>query len=438
MSSVDNNNAFSPCSPLCSSVVSSLTPAESSCLSSFLSSVTDCKEVYFANQREFLRLLRSRTGISQTPELLAQDENDRSDDFIYESLRFLRANKWNSQQAIKHFREYSKWRVDEKVDFILLDKPTKTELLEKVVPFASFGYSKSGSPVYYELTGSCHVDALIQLFHQITGNIKEISRIHIYQQEIHRRLCREQTKRLGQLVEKCITISDMSGLTVAHRRTVSVFIDVLSIDQKYYPETLEVLYCVNCPRIFPLLFSLVKPFLDAKTVSKIQIFSHNPKEKLLEVIDQEQLAISYGGKMVEPPVFHHSDLSSLLALINENAPESDDLAKEIIKAGKKREISVKVRNGNEFAWFIKTKQSDLAVEISFVSSASGSSITIFPLTRRDAAKFAFTGESAAPEDGSFVVVMDNSFSYFTSKEVHYWLGESSESEIKSENESKQP
>jgi hypothetical protein len=52
------------------------------------------------------------------------------------------------------------------------------------------------------------------------------------------------------------------------------------------------------PRIFSLLFSMIKPFLSEATVSKIGIFDSNEKswqKAVRDAVDEDQLPPKYGG-----------------------------------------------------------------------------------------------------------------------------------------------
>jgi len=54
---------------------------------------------------------------------------------------------------------------------------------------------------------------------------------------------------------------------------------------------------VNAPRFFSLTWRIIKGWLDSRTASKIEIFSNkiSMKERLLELVDADQLPEDYGG-----------------------------------------------------------------------------------------------------------------------------------------------
>jgi hypothetical protein len=69
----------------------------------------------------------------------------------------------------------------------------------------------------------------------------------------------------------------------------------MSVQQsdKYYPERAKVIFIVNAPWIFPLLWNLVSLFVDQATKIKIQVlYSH---DALQAHIATDQLPIRYGG-----------------------------------------------------------------------------------------------------------------------------------------------
>jgi hypothetical protein len=70
-----------------------------------------------------------------------------------------------------------------------------------------------------------------------------------------------------------------------------------------YPEFLRRVFVINAPKIFSLLYSMIKPFMHEKTRNKVQIYSYDPAQwqaALLEDIDPEELPACYGGTKTDP------------------------------------------------------------------------------------------------------------------------------------------
>jgi peptidase E len=68
------------------------------------------------------------------------------------------------------------------------------------------------------------------------------------------------------------------------------------ITQDNYPESLGQLFITNAPWAFTAVWAVVKSFLDEVTRQKIIIVGGGYTKKLLEVIDEDQLASFLGGK----------------------------------------------------------------------------------------------------------------------------------------------
>lgn len=77
-------------------------------------------------------------------------------------------------------------------------------------------------------------------------------------------------------IEQSVTILDLEGLAffkvLGKRDEIQSFLKMVSgITQDNYPETMGRLFIVNAPMLFSALWSVVKGFLDEKTVKKISV-----------------------------------------------------------------------------------------------------------------------------------------------------------------------
>jgi len=125
----------------------------------------------------------------------------------------------------------------------------------------------------------------------------DILRYHIYCQEdvcqrIKQSIVKQNTPLWGNIV-----VEDLSGLSWKHsyRPAFSLMKRTVEIDEANYPETLKCLYVINAPKIFSVMWKVVKPWFDPQTLSKIKIFSTDYKEALLSDIDVDNLPVQYGG-----------------------------------------------------------------------------------------------------------------------------------------------
>ena len=62
-------------------------------------------------------------------------------------------------------------------------------------------------------------------------------------------------------------------------------------------------FTIIAPRIFSIVWAMIRPFMNDKTAAKVQIFSGSKDEwkaVLLEDIDCSQLPVFYGGSRMDP------------------------------------------------------------------------------------------------------------------------------------------
>ena len=77
--------------------------------------------------------------------------------------------------------------------------------------------------------------------------------------------------------------------------SVKSFISTAStLGQYRYPETMGKFYIINAPWGFSGAWTVVKPWLDPVTVSKIDIMGSDFKDKLLQNVKPENLPKSLG------------------------------------------------------------------------------------------------------------------------------------------------
>lgn len=117
------------------------------------------------------------------------------------------------------------------------------------------------------------------------------------------KICYEQSKIHGPNAREVVVIFDMEGFNLKQytwRPASEVVISLIKAYEANYPEILKCCYIINAPRVFAFAFSIVKKFLNAYTLSKIQIYKSDQKKwlpKILEKVDISQVPLFYGGTM---------------------------------------------------------------------------------------------------------------------------------------------
>jgi len=152
---------------------------------------------------------------------------------------------------------------------------------------------QDGRPIYVERLGFLDIKAL----YAITTQERQVKRlVYEYEKFITERLpaC---SASVGHPVETSCTILDLYNVSLSNFYRVKDYVmQASSIGQDRYPECMGKFYIINAPWAFSAVWSIIKPWLDEVTVSKIDILGSSYKEKLLEQIPEENLPKEFGGK----------------------------------------------------------------------------------------------------------------------------------------------
>lgn len=209
-------------------------------------------------------------------------------------LRFLRARKFDLEQAKIMFVNCETWRKENNVDNILTDfHYDEKPLVAQLYPQYYHKIDKDGRPVYYEELGKVNLTEMLKITTQ-ERMLKNLT--WEYESFTNNRLpaC---SRKQGYLVETSCTILDLKGISISTASQVLAYVrEASKIGQDYYPERMGKFYCINAPFGFSTAFRLFKPFLDPVTVSKIFILSYNYQKDLLKQIPAENLPKKYGGQ----------------------------------------------------------------------------------------------------------------------------------------------
>jgi hypothetical protein len=158
------------------------------------------------------------------------------------------------------------------------------------------GHSKIGCPVFYSKPGMLNIDG-IECITTLEGIIK--FHWHVMQSDYLKRLLKFKEKNPNFNRFESVSVLDLDGLTMAklNARTLDIIKQQAFIDSLCFPETMNKMVIVNAPRAFSITWPIIKGFVDARTASKIEIFSSTSAaaKMLKEIIDEDQLPVDYGG-----------------------------------------------------------------------------------------------------------------------------------------------
>jgi len=214
--------------------------------------------------------------------------------------RWLRARKYSYADTIAMVEEATEHRSEPRSHDYFPDA-TSTLGVDPSVFISQYpqlysGFSKDGCPVFYSQTGKINITGI-----ECITTVKSILDYHwhIMQHDYRKRLLGFKQDNPNFKRFECISIIDLAQLTVGqlNNRTLDIIKKQSFNDSLCFPETMNKTIIVNAPRFFAVTWGLIKGWLDARTVSKIEMFTSTKAAQacLREYIDEDQIPSDYGG-----------------------------------------------------------------------------------------------------------------------------------------------
>ncbi|XP_062190451.1 phosphatidylinositol/phosphatidylcholine transfer protein SFH11-like isoform X2 [Phragmites australis] len=226
--------------------------------------------------------------------VLASNQLPEKFDDYHVLLRFLRMRGFNILKAKEMFLNMLKWREDCSVDTIANDfKFEEYDAVKRCYPHGFHGVDRFGRPLYIERIGLVDLSKLMQV-----TSIDRFVKYHISEQErtvsVRYPACSVAAKKH---IASTTAILDVKGLGMNNfsKSARELFIEIQKIDSNYYPETLNQLYIINAGSGFRALWRVLKAFMEARTLAKIQVLGSNYLNTVLETVDPSNLPDFLGG-----------------------------------------------------------------------------------------------------------------------------------------------
>ncbi|KAK7501943.1 hypothetical protein BaRGS_00006695 [Batillaria attramentaria] len=209
-------------------------------------------------------------------------------------LRFLRARDFNIEKAREMLVHSLAWRKLHSIDRLLETYKTP-EIIEQYYPGGWHYCDREGRPLYVLRLGQMDVKGLIRsvgeeaiLKHVLAKNEEGLMR------------AADATQNRGYPVSACTCIVDLDGLSMRHlwRPGIRALLRIIETVEANYPETMGRLLIVRAPRVFPVLWTLVSPFIDENTRRKFMIYGGKDylgAGGLVEFVEKQYIPDFLGG-----------------------------------------------------------------------------------------------------------------------------------------------
>nr|XP_054310864.1 SEC14-like protein 5 isoform X3 [Pongo pygmaeus] len=212
-------------------------------------------------------------------------------------LRFLRARDFHLDKAREMLRQSLSWRKQHQVD-LLLQTWQPPALLEEFYAGGWHYQDIDGRPLYILRLGQMDTKGLMKA----VGEEALLRHVLSVNEEGQKR-CEGSTRQLGRPISSWTCLLDLEGLNMRHlwRPGVKALLRMIEVVEDNYPETLGRLLIVRAPRVFPVLWTLISPFINENTRRKFLIYSGSNYQGpggLVDYLDREVIPDFLGGESV--------------------------------------------------------------------------------------------------------------------------------------------
>ncbi|KHN86630.1 CRAL-TRIO domain-containing protein T23G5.2 [Toxocara canis] len=207
-------------------------------------------------------------------------------------LRFLRAREFDVARASEMIQKSLLWRKQHNVDKILQEFEPPAVLLQ-FFPGCWHHCDKKGRPLFILRLGQLDMKGLLRA---VGLEVVVKFTLSIIEQGLLKTA--EATKKLGVPISTWTLLVDLEGLSMRHlwRPGIQALLRIIEMAEAHYPETMGLVLIARAPRVFPVLWTLISPFIDENTRKKFMINSGEAVlVELSKYIDQQYLPEFLGG-----------------------------------------------------------------------------------------------------------------------------------------------
>ena len=334
--------------------------------------------------------------------------------------KWLKARNFDVGKAEQMFRTSIAYKAKMKAETLLTDYQPP-EVLRKYLPGGFAGMDKEGSPIWIELYGYMDSKGLLS-----SARKSDIEKTKLQVGERIMQLLDQQTRKLQKPIEGMTVIVDLDnvGPSLLWGPAMQMIAHMGKVTQDNYPEVVKRSFIVNAPRIFPLLWRMIRPLLSEDMKRKVCILGSDYKKELLQHIDADQLPAFLGGSMTDPD----GDPMCPSRICKGGKVPEEYFLEELLSTDRMQTVSVPrsdklelryqvQQKGSLLRWEFKTDGYDIGFGV-FYEGVDGR-VPVITAERVSSHLLPEDGAHTCHKLGPYVLVFDNSYSWARSKSIRY-------------------
>ncbi|ODM94273.1 SEC14-like protein 2 [Orchesella cincta] len=367
------------------------------------------------SQVEQQHLKEFRTKVSD----LELSDEQQDDAFL---IRWLRARNLDIEKAYDMLNKSLEWRKEHKVDGIL-EREDVPEDIKKKTPFAHCGLDKEGYPILLLPVGRQDGRTLLE-----SHGFDTCFRYNTINCEKVMKMLKDLSEQQGRKVTQIVEIIDLDGYS--YRQLTSKACRDFMVKMQTTVDIMIQSMVINAPKIFHILFSVLKPFIPKQTLEKVDIYGPEP-EKWKKVIKErfplESIPPHWGGTRQGSDAFCSQSEIWLQGPVpisffkDGTASEDGDNETSMTQATINSRDTLKVdlvvnKPDSSIAWRFHSQSHDIGFQIVFENDQ-----VVLPFRRVQSQKETQEGTHPCHALGTYTVIFDNSYSLARSKVISYNL-----------------
>ncbi|XP_051021146.1 SEC14-like protein 4 [Acomys russatus] len=348
----------------------------------------------------------------------------KADDHFF--LRWLRARDFDLKKSEDMIRKHVDFRKQHDLDHILTWQPS--EVIQLYDSGGLCGYDYEGCPVWFDIIGTMDPKGLL-----MSASKQDLIRKRIKVCELLLHECELQSQKLGRKIERLVMVFDVEGLGLRHlwKPAVEVYQQFFAILEANYPETVKNLIIIRAPKLFPVAFNLVKPFIGEVTQKKIVILGENWKQELLKLMSPDQLPVEFGGTMTDPDgnpkcltkINYGGDVPKRYYMSKQERPQYERTV--VVGRGSSHQVENEILfPGCVLRWQFASDGGDIGFGVFLKTrigerQKAGEMVEVLPSQRYNAHMVPEDGSLTCVKPGVYVLRFDNTYSLLHTKKVGY-------------------